>query len=125
MALKRESTDSHRFQGVKKNEPHRDRICKESLDIMYFLKFFTVKELNTERYFIVWAAKLNQQIYFKGILNSKYGSKDMLLWKRGSSFLSTEDENLWIASRPTWFDGPRSFKVSGLDSIFFFNFCKT
>ena len=36
---------------------------------------------------------------------SKFGSKNMLLWKRGS-FVFT-DENLWIASRPIWFDGTR------------------
>ena len=31
----------------------------------------------------------------------------MLLWKRGSVFVSTEDENLWINSRLMWFDAPR------------------
>ena len=52
-------------------------------------------------------AKLNQHIYSKGILTSKFGSKDMLLWKRVSAFVSTEDENLWILSRLMWFDGSR------------------
>ena len=69
--------------------------------IMYIIVFslnffFTAKELSTERHFIVWTAKLNQH---KGILIPKFESKDMLFWKRGSSFVSTEDENLWIASR--------------------------
>ena len=83
----------------------------ESLDSVYYCVFFefflTVKELSTERYFIVWAAKLNQHVYYKGkgILSSKFGSKDMLLWKR--DFVSTEDENLWISSRLIWFDEPR------------------
>ena len=61
------------------------------------LNFLDVMELSTERHFTVWTAKLNQH---KGILISKFESKDMLLWKRGSSFVFTEDENLWIASRP-------------------------
>ena len=68
--------------------------------IVLSLNFLTVKELSTERHFIVWAAKLNQYVYYKGILTSKFESKDVLLWKTGFSFVSTEDENLWIASRP-------------------------
>ena len=68
----------------------------------------TVKKLSTERNFILWAAKLNQHVYYKGILTSEFESKDMVLWKRSSSFVSTEDENLWIHSRLIWFDGPRS-----------------
>ena len=58
--------------------------------IVFSLNFLTVKELSTEKHFIVWAAKLNQHRYFKGIMTLKFGSKDMLLWKRGSSFVSTE-----------------------------------
>ncbi|CAO2614444.1 hypothetical protein LEMLEM_LOCUS16568 [Lemmus lemmus] len=37
---------------------------------------------------------------------TEYESKDMLHWKRGSAFVSSEDKNLWISSRPMWFDGP-------------------
>ena len=55
-----------------------------------FFEFFDC----TQRNFIVWAAKLNQHICFKGIMTSKFGSNDMLLLKTGSSFVSTEDENL-------------------------------
>ena len=44
----------------------------------------------------------------KGVLTLKYGTKDMLLWKRGSDFVSTEDESVWNHSRLTWFDGTRS-----------------
>ena len=71
--------------------------------IVFSLNFYTIKELSTERHFIVEAAKLNQHIYFKGILTSKFGSKAMLLWKRGSAFVFTEGENLWIPSRVMWF----------------------
>ena len=67
--------------------------------IVFSLNFLTVKELNTERYFFVWTAKLNQHVYYKGSMTFKFESKDKLLWKRGSSFVFTEDENLWIASR--------------------------
>ena len=78
--------------------------------IVFSFNFLTVKELSTERHFIVWAIKLNHQVYYKGILTSKFGSKDMLLWKRSFSFVSTEDENLCNPSRPTWFDRPRAPK---------------
>ena len=41
-------------------------------------------------------AKLNQH---KHILTSKFGSKDMLLWKRGYAIIFTDDEKLWIPYR--------------------------
>ena len=75
--------------------------------IVFSLNFLTVKKLNTERHFIVWALKLNQHVYYKDIMTSEFGSKDMLLEKRDSSFVFTEDENLWIASRQICFHGPR------------------
>ena len=75
--------------------------------IVFSLKFLTVKELNTERHSIVWSARLNHHIYcYKGIVTSEFGSKDMILWKRDSSFVFTEDEILWIASIPIWYDRP-------------------
>ena len=87
---------------------------KQRVWIMYntvfSLSYLTVKELSTEEHFIIWTAKLNQHIYFKGILISKFKSKDLLLWKRDSSFVSTEDENLCFPSRLMWFDGPRPLK---------------
>ena len=49
-----------------------------------------------ETHFILWDAKLNQHICFKGILTSKFVSKNMLIWKRGSAFVSTEDRKLLI-----------------------------
>ena len=78
------------------------------LDDYIDVNFLTVNKLSTERHFIVWAAKLNQNVFYKGIMISKFVSKDMLLWKRGSSLVFTEDENLWIASRLVWFDGTRT-----------------
>ena len=65
---------------------------------------FSLNFLTSERHLFLGAAKLNLH---KGILTSKFASKDMLLWKRGSAFVSTENENLWIHSRLMWFDGPR------------------
>ena len=65
-----------------------------------------MKELSTERHFIIWAAKLNQNGFHKGIMTSGFGSKDMMLW-RGSSFVFTENETLWIVSIPIWYDRPR------------------
>ena len=66
----------------------------QSLDCAYYCVFFDF--LTAERYLIWGIAKLNQH---KGILTSKFGSKDMLLWKRGSAFVPTEDKNQWIPSR--------------------------
>ena len=71
----------------------------QTLDYVYYcvsFEFLTVNELSTRRYLIVRDANINQ---CKGILTSEFGSKDILLWKRGSIFVSTEDENLWINSR--------------------------
>ena len=66
---------------------------------VFSLNFLTVKKLSTEKHFIVSVANLNQHICSKGIMTSKFGFKDMLLWKMVSSFVFTEDENLWVASR--------------------------
>ena len=59
-----------------------------------------MNELTTNRSLVVGTAKLNQH---EGILTLKFGSKDMLLWKRGFAFVSIEDERLWIRSRLIWF----------------------
>ena len=72
--------------------------------IMFHLNFLTVKE-QVQRDISLYGLLSYQH---KGILTLKFESKDMLLWKRDSSFVSTEDENLWIASRLIWFDAPRS-----------------
>ena len=74
--------------------------------VLFSLNFLTVKKLSTERHSIVWAAKPNQHVYYKVIMTSKFVSKDMVLWKRGSSFVFTKDKTLWIASRPIWYDRP-------------------
>ena len=72
--------------------------------IVFSLKFLTMKELSKERHFITWAAKLNQNGYHKA-MTSKFGSKNMMLL-RGTSFVFTEDETLWIVSIPIWYDRP-------------------
>ena len=72
--------------------------------IVFFFEFLTA-----ERHLFLGAAKLDQH---KGTLTLKFGSKDMLLWKRGSDFASTEDENLWIPSRLMWLDETRPHKRS-------------
>ena len=43
----------------------------------------------------------------KGILNLKYGPKDLMFWKRGSIFVSTENESLRIYLRFIWFESLR------------------
>ena len=40
MHLKRQSTDSHRLKGIKKNKPCQDAIYSESLDYVYYYAFF-------------------------------------------------------------------------------------
>ena len=92
---------------VKKNKPRKDKNTQRVwvLHIIVFsLNFSTVG-----RHLIQGDAKINQH---KGILTSKFESKDMLFWKRGSAFDSTEDEDLWIPSRLMLFDGTRSPEMS-------------
>ena len=60
-----------------------------------------------KRYLFINAAELIQDRYFENTLTSEFGSKDMILWKGGSSFVFTEDETLWITSIPIWYDRPR------------------
>ena len=47
-----------------------------------------------KRYLYINAAELIHNRYFENILTSK----DMLLWRRGFAFVSTENERLWINS---------------------------
>ena len=75
----------------------------QSLDYVYYSIFLNV--LTAEKPLIQGTVKLNQHICLKGFLTSKY--KDMLLWKTGSSFVYTEDENLCNIFRLIWFDKPR------------------
>ena len=97
-----ESIDSHRLRGVKKVRhitiDHRTRVW-----IMYIivlsLNFLTVNELSTERYFIVWAVKLNLHVYYKGILISEFEPKNMLLWKRDSFLFSQKIRTRGLLSR--------------------------
>ena len=60
-----------------------------------------------KRYLFINAAELIQDRHFENTLTSEFGSKDMILWKGDSSFVFTEDETLWIASIPIWYDRPR------------------
>ena len=60
-----------------------------------------------KRYLFINAAELIQDRYFEISLTSEFGSKNMMLWKGGPSFVFTEDETLWIASIPIWYDRPR------------------
>ena len=73
-----------------------------------------------KRYLLINAAELIQDRYFENTLASKLKSKGMLLWRRDSAFVSTENERLWIHSElkisfdqgrppeksPTGTDGP-------------------
>ena len=53
-----------------------------------------------EKHLILGTAK-------KGILTLKCGPKDLMFWKRGSVFVSTENESLRIYLRFMWFESPR------------------
>ena len=59
-----------------------------------------------KRYLFINAAELIQTRYAENTLTLKFVSKVMMLWK-SSSFIFTEDETLWIASIPIWYDRPR------------------
>ena len=52
----------------------------------------------TKRHLFINAAELIQYRYFENTLASKLKSKGMLLWRRDSAFVSTENERLWIYS---------------------------
>ena len=77
--------------------------------IMLSLNCVNAEEESTiaKRYLLINTAELIQDRYFENTLTSEFGSKDMILWKGGSSFVFTEDETLWIASIPIWYDRPR------------------
>ena len=101
----KETKYSHRLKGVNKNKPHKNLI-RLKFTVNKFKDntiLLTVNELSTDKLFIAWAAKLNQH---KGILISKFESNDMLLLIRDSSFVFTENENLWIVSKRIWFERP-------------------
>ena len=65
-------------------------------DIMLSLNCLNAEEgaTATKRYLLINAAELIQDRYFENTLTSEFGSKDMILWKGGSSFVFTEDETL-------------------------------
>ena len=77
--------------------------------IMLSLNYLNAEEGATaaKRYLFINAAELIQDRYVQNTLTSEFGSKDMILWKGGSSFVFTEDETLWIASIPIWYDRQR------------------
>ena len=73
--------------------------------LILYAAMFSLNCLNTEegataakRYLLINAAELIQDRYFENILASKLKSKGMLLWRRDFSFVSTENERLWIYS---------------------------
>ena len=77
--------------------------------IMLSLNCFNAEEGATavKRLLFINAAEQIQDRYFENTLTSEFGSKNMMLWKGGPSFVFTEDETLWIASIPIWYDRPR------------------
>ena len=46
---------------------YTQRVCIMYI-VVFSLNFLTMMVLNTERHFIIWAAKLNQHVYYKSIL---------------------------------------------------------
>ena len=51
-----------------------------------------------KRYLLINAAESIQERYFENTLASKLKLTGMLLWRRDSAFVSTENERLWIYS---------------------------
>ena len=72
-----------------------------------------------KRLLFINAAELIQYRYFENTLALKLKSKGMLLWRRDSAFVSTENERLWIYSelRKIIFDKGRPLEKSlvGID----------
>ena len=74
----------------------------QKLYVMLFMLSFVYRI--GERY-------LNLETAKKGILNLKYGPKDMMFWKRGSVSVSTKNESLRMYLRFIWFKSPRPPKM--------------
>ena len=70
----------------------------QKLYLMLFVLFFMY--WTGERYLNLGTAK-------KGSLNLKHGLKNMMFWRRGSVFASTEDGSLSMCLRSMWFESPR------------------
>ena len=70
----------------------------QKLYVMLFMLFFMY--WTGERYLNLGTAK-------KGSLNLKHGLKNMMFWKRGSVFVSTEKESLRVYLGFMWFESPR------------------
>ena len=51
-----------------------------------------------KRYLLINTAELIQDRYFENTLASKLKSKGIILWRRDFTFVSTENERLWIHS---------------------------
>ena len=68
--------------------------------IMLSLNCLIAEEGTTaaKRYLLINAAESIQERYFENTLASKLKSKDMILWRRDFTFVSTENERLWIHS---------------------------
>ena len=68
--------------------------------IAFYLNCLIAEEGATaaKRCLIINTAGLNQSIYFKNILTSKFKSKDMLIWGRGYAFVAKGNDRLWIHS---------------------------
>ena len=68
--------------------------------IMLSLNCLIVEEGATaaKRLLFINATELIQDRHFENTLASKLKSKGMLLWRRDSAFVSTENERLWIHS---------------------------
>ena len=58
--------------------------------IMFYLAFLTINELTAERNLIMRSPKLYQHEYFKGILTSKFGSKDIYYFEKDVLLLFTQ-----------------------------------
>ena len=68
--------------------------------IMLSLNCLKAKEGATaaKRYLLINAAESIQERYFENTLASKLKLTGMLLWRRDSAFVPTENETLWIYS---------------------------
>ena len=82
------------FEYVFKEIEYRQSDCKpQKMEcVQMYVIVLSFVFLNGDRHLIPGTSK-------KGTLTLKYVFKDMLLWEKGSAFVSTEDENLWIHYR--------------------------
>lgn len=91
------------LRGAGNDEKYTEPVSCMLFCCLYILCWGKHKSWYKIKHLIINTTALIQPIYFESALTLKFKSKDMLLWKRGSGFVSTKYWKL-IPSSLKWFD---------------------